>query len=208
MDVIGKTQYLKNMREELNSKKQLTQIYLIMFSLLYPQLAAIITLKQISHNGKFFLITLSLFFITFLFYYYLQIATAGDLTELNTFTINMSAVVAAMCFSFLVPAFFVLSIDQSFLIQVGQLTSYSRALMFSSISACFTCLFVNTLLIKTKKEIPIDVIAGEIIRLRSDQLIDMIKINMGSDVSSYDLVFLLLMYCSMAYGSIFLYSAK
>lgn len=196
------------MREELNSKKQLTQIYLLMFSLLYPQIAANITLKQIDHNGKFFLLVLSFLFIAFLLYYYLQIAMPGDLTELNMSYINMTAVIAAMCFGFIVPAFLSLSIDQPFLIQVGQLTSHSKALLFSVISAFLTSLFVNTLLIKTKKEIPIDVIAGEIIRLRSDQLVNMIKIKIGSDVSNYDLVFLLLTYCCMSYGSIFLYGAK
>jgi len=193
------------MREELNSKKQITQIYLIMFSLVLPQLFADIIQNNINSYQKFSILLFSGWFVFYLLMYYVAITKTGDLTEFDIDSTNTSAIFASISFGFVVAIFLNLAGSQTGMkLPTGlnlDIIHYLRYLIFLMPTTGLIIAFVSTLIIKTKKEIPVDDIANEIIRLRSNPFMNMIRKNIWPNVDIMTLVISLLLYSGAIYIS-------
>jgi len=97
--IIGKTQYIKNLKAELNSKKQLTQIYLVIYGLLVAQLLGAVE-KTGNNAVKGSAILYILLFLLVMLSYYEEVAKTENLINLNISNINFHGIVASGAFSF------------------------------------------------------------------------------------------------------------
>lgn len=99
MHIIGKTHYLKNLKAELNSKKQITQIFLVIYGLLVPQL-----LSTVGITGNFIVkgcivVYISIFLLIMLSYYQ-EVTKEVNLATFNISNINFHATIGAGAFNY------------------------------------------------------------------------------------------------------------
>lgn len=97
--IIGKTQYIKNLKSELNSKKQLTQIYFVIYGLLVAQLLGAVE-KTGNNIVKTSAILYILIFLITMLSYYEEVTKTVNLTNLNISNINYQGILAGGAFSF------------------------------------------------------------------------------------------------------------
>jgi len=105
--IVGKTRYLKNLKEEIKTKKEIAQIYLVVYGFLLPHILTIVS--QSSNNRANTCIIFYLFIFVFsILIYYLDITKADDLAILKTTNINNTVIFVAFSFSFTVAVYLVL----------------------------------------------------------------------------------------------------
>ena len=107
MTVVGKTRYLNKIREELKLKKELAQVYLIVYGFLLPHILNVVSDSSNVEAQKYMVVFL-LMFVFSIFTYYLEITKIYDLTVLSLPAVNTIALFTAMSFSFTLALYVVL----------------------------------------------------------------------------------------------------
>lgn len=106
MSNIGKTRYLKNLNESASLGRQLAQTYLIVVSLLFPQL---ITVASESSNVNFKSYIFLIFFVFLIaILEYLGMSSIVIAKDFNLSLTNAAGIVACMSLSFLICSYFII----------------------------------------------------------------------------------------------------
>lgn len=176
MYIIGKTQYIKNLKSELNSKKQLTQIYFVIYGLLVAQLLGAVE-KTGNNIVKTSAILYILIFLITMLSYYEEVTKTVNLTNLNISNINYQGILAGGAFSFSVFLYMIAAVG---VIHVQSINVQTN-IFCSFIILIFLCSYLSakTLIISIKKEVTINEIVDEMIKLRSNRIINTLKERFG-----------------------------
>lgn len=170
--IIGKTRYLKNIREEFKAGIQLAQIYLVVISLLLPPLLD--KSSQSDYKISQIYIALSAFvFVISILIYYTIIKKLDDLDETKIILLNAFAATSGIAFSFLITIFMILHTSAtytnlSYFRLITNLTgsrNLTQFIFYIIIATLLACICSVPLLITTKKETTINNIADELINL-------------------------------------------
>jgi len=103
VNIVGKTRYIKNLKESVSLGRQLGQTYLIIFSLIFPQL---ITLSSVSSNVNFKPSIFMIFaFFLFAILEYLRQSSTVITDDFDLSHTNTMGIVACMNLSFLFCSF-------------------------------------------------------------------------------------------------------
>lgn len=164
------------MEAELNSKKQLTQIYLVIYGLLVSQLLGAV--EKVGNNYvKESAILYVLFFLITMLSYYQEVTKTVNLTNLNISNINLQAIFAGGTFSFSIFLYIIAAIGVIHVRSV--IEQYDIIDSFIALILLCSYLSAGTLIIRVKKEATINEIADEIIKFRTNRIINKIKERSG-----------------------------
>lgn len=176
MDIIGKTQYIKNLKAELKSKTQLTQIYLVIYGLLVAQLLGAVE-KTGDNLVKTSAILYILIFLLTMLSYYEEVTKTVNLINLDISNINFQGIVAGGAFSFSLFLYMISAFGVTYVQSINAQTD----IFCSFIILIFLCSYLSakTLRINTKKEVTINETADEMIKIRSNRIINTLKERLG-----------------------------
>jgi hypothetical protein len=198
MEIVGKTKYLKNIKEEFKSGKEAAQLYLLVYSFLLPHLLSTIsqTSAEINQDGlnistQVFqggLIGLLCLFILSIGQYYLKLTKIRDFMSFKVREVNRLAIFAALAFGF------TLAMDVSLNLPLPQTTdgmpiqfvlfvSFGRLFRYHVIGLLLTGVVARSLIITSIPEKSINPVADELKNARYDQ-IDEIRDLIGYDYFS------------------------